>query len=129
MACVRRFQILGMRPSVRVNDAEPVRSAYIEDERALEFGHFDNFKTIRGADLARILLAIQLALLACVLLVSVMLDPARDPRGWASGVAAMIAVSAMGCQFALLRIALPGAPSTAVMTGNLDLDASSGWGD
>jgi uncharacterized membrane protein YoaK (UPF0700 family) len=31
----------------------------------------------------------------------------------------MIAVSAMACQFALLRLALPGAPSTAVMTGNL----------
>ena len=31
----------------------------------------------------------------------------------------MIAVSAMGCQFALLRLGLPSAPSTAVMTGNL----------
>jgi uncharacterized membrane protein YoaK (UPF0700 family) len=31
----------------------------------------------------------------------------------------MIAVTAMGCQFALLRLALPVAPSTAVMTGNL----------
>jgi uncharacterized membrane protein YoaK (UPF0700 family) len=36
-----------------------------------------------------------------------------------TGVAAMIAVSAMACQFALLRLAVPGAPSTAVMTGNL----------
>ena len=34
-------------------------------------------------------------------------------------IAAMIAVSAMGCQFALLRLTLPVAPSTAVMTGNL----------
>jgi uncharacterized membrane protein YoaK (UPF0700 family) len=31
----------------------------------------------------------------------------------------MIAVSAMACQSALLRLAVPGAPSTAVMTGNL----------
>jgi uncharacterized membrane protein YoaK (UPF0700 family) len=31
----------------------------------------------------------------------------------------MIAVSAMACQFALLRLALPVAPSTAVMTDNL----------
>jgi len=31
----------------------------------------------------------------------------------------MIAVTAMGCQFALLRLTLPVAPSTAVMTGNL----------
>jgi uncharacterized membrane protein YoaK (UPF0700 family) len=36
-----------------------------------------------------------------------------------AGVAAMIAVSAMACQFTLLRLAIPGAPSTAVMTGNL----------
>jgi len=31
----------------------------------------------------------------------------------------MMAVSAMACQFALLRLTLPVAPSTAVMTGNL----------
>jgi uncharacterized membrane protein YoaK (UPF0700 family) len=31
----------------------------------------------------------------------------------------MIAVSAMACQFALLRLGIPDAPSAAVMTGNL----------
>jgi uncharacterized membrane protein YoaK (UPF0700 family) len=31
----------------------------------------------------------------------------------------MIAVSQMACQYALLRLAIPGAISTAVMTGNL----------
>jgi uncharacterized membrane protein YoaK (UPF0700 family) len=31
----------------------------------------------------------------------------------------MITVSAMACQYALLRLAIPGAISTAVMTGNL----------
>jgi uncharacterized membrane protein YoaK (UPF0700 family) len=36
-----------------------------------------------------------------------------------AGIAAMIAVSAMACQYALFRLALPGAVSTAVMTGNL----------
>ncbi len=36
-----------------------------------------------------------------------------------AGIAAMIAVSAMACQYALLRLAIPGAISTAVMTGNL----------
>jgi uncharacterized membrane protein YoaK (UPF0700 family) len=46
-------------------------------------------------------------------------DPIRDPHGLMAGVTAMIAVSAMACQFALLRLAVPGAPSTAVMTGNL----------
>jgi len=34
-------------------------------------------------------------------------------------IVAMLAVAAMACQFALLRLAVPGAPSTAVMTGNL----------
>ena len=36
-----------------------------------------------------------------------------------AGIVAMIAVSAMACQYALFRLALPGAVSTAVMTGNL----------
>jgi uncharacterized membrane protein YoaK (UPF0700 family) len=31
----------------------------------------------------------------------------------------MFAVSAMACQFALFRLAVPGVPSTAVMTGNI----------
>jgi uncharacterized membrane protein YoaK (UPF0700 family) len=31
----------------------------------------------------------------------------------------MLAVSAVACRFALLRLAAPGTPSTAVMTGNL----------
>ena len=36
-----------------------------------------------------------------------------------AGIAVMIAVSAMACQYALLRWAIPGAISMAVMTGNL----------
>lgn len=36
-----------------------------------------------------------------------------------AGIAVMIAVSAMASQYALLRVAVPGAISTAVMTGNL----------
>src|SRR5215472_4767493 len=72
-----------------------------------------------GPALARPLLLVQFALLACVLIFSVIYDPAGNPHGLTAGVAAMIAVSAMGCQFALLRLAVPGAPSTAVMTGNL----------
>jgi uncharacterized membrane protein YoaK (UPF0700 family) len=36
-----------------------------------------------------------------------------------AGIAVMIAVSAMACQYALLRLALPKVVSTAVMTGNL----------
>jgi uncharacterized membrane protein YoaK (UPF0700 family) len=72
-----------------------------------------------GAGLARQLLLIQFLLLGCVLVFSVITEPSAHPHGLAAGIAAMIAVSAMACQFALLRLVLPVAPSTAVMTGNL----------
>jgi uncharacterized membrane protein YoaK (UPF0700 family) len=73
----------------------------------------------RGPDLARLLLLVQFLLLAGVLIFSVINKPAANPHGLVAGIAVMIAVSAMACQFALLRFALPVAPSTAVMTGNL----------
>ena len=73
----------------------------------------------RGPGLARPLLLVQFLLLACVLIVAIDYHPAADPHGLVAGITAMIAVSAMACQFALLRLAVPGAPSTAVMTGNL----------
>jgi len=69
--------------------------------------------------LARPLLLVQFLLLTCVLIFSVIYDPAAHPYGLMAGIAAMIAVAAMACQFALLRLAVPGAPSTTVMTGNL----------
>jgi uncharacterized membrane protein YoaK (UPF0700 family) len=72
-----------------------------------------------GPALAQPLLVVQFLLLTCVLILSVIQDHATNRHGLAAGVTAMIAVSAMACQFALLRIAVPGAPSTAVMTGNL----------
>jgi uncharacterized membrane protein YoaK (UPF0700 family) len=78
-----------------------------------------------------LLLFIQFLLLAGLLVFSVVNKPSADPHGLMATVAAMIAVTAMGCQFALLRLALPVAPSTAVMTGNLTnavlalLDSSS----
>jgi len=74
----------------------------------------------RGPALARPLLLIQFLLLTCVLTVSVAYDPSTNPHGLIAGTAAMIAVTAMACQFALLRLALPEAPSTGVMTGNLN---------
>jgi uncharacterized membrane protein YoaK (UPF0700 family) len=55
----------------------------------------------RGQDLARLLLLVQFL------------------QGVAAGIVVMIAVAAMACQYALLRLAIPGAISTAVMTGNL----------
>jgi uncharacterized membrane protein YoaK (UPF0700 family) len=73
----------------------------------------------RGPSLARLLLLIQFLLLAGVLVFRVIIEPSANPHGLMTGIAAMIAVSAMACQFALLRLALPRAPSTAVMTGNL----------
>jgi len=79
----------------------------------------------RGPALARPLLLIQFLLLTCVLIFSVIYSPAANSRGWTSVVIAMIAVSAMACQFALLRLAVPGSPSTAVMTGNLTNTALS----
>ena len=73
----------------------------------------------RGPGLLRPLLLVQFLLLFCVLIFSLITKPSTNPHGLMAGIAAMMAVSAMACQFALLRLALPIAPSTAVMTGNL----------
>jgi uncharacterized membrane protein YoaK (UPF0700 family) len=73
----------------------------------------------RGLSLARLLLLVQFLLLAGVLIFSVITKPDANPHGLMAGIAVMIAVSAIACQFALLRLALPVVPSTAVMTGNL----------
>ncbi len=73
----------------------------------------------RGPGLRRLLLLVQFLLLTCVLIFSVITKPSANPNGLMAGIAAMMAVSAMACQFALLRLTLPVAPSTAVMTGNL----------
>src|SRR5882762_8281744 len=56
----------------------------------------------RGPALAGPLLLVHFLLLSCVLIFSVIQDPAANPRGLMAGIAAMIAVSAMACQFALL---------------------------
>ena len=69
--------------------------------------------------MCRLLLLVQFLLLTCVLIFSVSTKPSANPHGLMAGIAAMMAVSAMACQFALLRLTLPVAPSTAVMTGNL----------
>jgi uncharacterized membrane protein YoaK (UPF0700 family) len=74
---------------------------------------------LHGVALTRLLLVIQFLLLLAVLAFSVTTAPSADPRGLMAGIAVMIAVSAMAFQYALLRLALPKAVSTAVMTGNL----------
>lgn len=73
----------------------------------------------RGIGLMRSLLLIQFLLITCLLIFSVFTRPSTDPHGLMATIAAMITVTAMGCQFALLRLTMPVAPSTAVMTGNL----------
>ncbi|WP_024516527.1 DUF1275 family protein [Bradyrhizobium sp. Tv2a-2] len=72
-----------------------------------------------GPALVRLLLLVQFLLLAAVLVLCVATKPSSNPHGVLAGVAALIAVSAMACQYALLRLAMPRAISTAVMTGNL----------
>jgi uncharacterized membrane protein YoaK (UPF0700 family) len=73
----------------------------------------------RGKGLTRPLLLTQFLLITCVLIFSAITKPSVNPHGLMATIAAMIAVTAMGCQFALLRLTVPVAPSTAVMTGNL----------
>lgn len=73
----------------------------------------------KGSSLVRLLLVVQFLLLAAVLAFSVVAKPSSNPHGIIACATALIAVSAMACQYALLRLALPGAISTAVMTGNL----------
>jgi uncharacterized membrane protein YoaK (UPF0700 family) len=73
----------------------------------------------RGPGLTRLLLLVQFLLLTGILILSVITKPSANPHGLMAGIAVMMAVSAMACQFALFRLALPGGISTAVMTGNL----------
>jgi uncharacterized membrane protein YoaK (UPF0700 family) len=73
----------------------------------------------RGAAVVRPLLVVQCLLIGGVLLTSAIGRDNANQAGAVQGVAAMLAVSAMACQFAMLHVALPGLPSTAVMTGNL----------
>src|SRR5260370_5770094 len=69
-----------------------------------------------GPGLMRLLLLIQFLILACVLILSVITKPSANPHGLMACIAGLIAVSAMACQFALLRPALPVSPSTPFMT-------------
>jgi uncharacterized membrane protein YoaK (UPF0700 family) len=73
----------------------------------------------RGPALPGLLLLIQFLLLVGVLIVAVVYHPDANPGGLMADVTAMIAVSAMASQYSLLQLTMPGAPSTAVMTGNL----------
>src|SRR5215470_8270099 len=75
--------------------------------------------SLHGISLTRLLLVIQFLLLFAVSVFSVATAPSANPHGLMAGIAVMIAVCAMAFQYAVLRVALPNAVSTAVMTGNL----------
>ena len=72
-----------------------------------------------GCAIARTLLVLQLGLLVCVWIFSVIERPDRNPRGLAADIATLLAISSMACQYTLLQLAIPEAPATTVMTGNL----------
>jgi uncharacterized membrane protein YoaK (UPF0700 family) len=72
-----------------------------------------------GRRLTRLLLSMQCLLLVALLIFCVATQPSARPHGVMAGIALMIAVSAMACQFAVFRLSIPDAISTAVMTGNL----------
>jgi len=74
---------------------------------------------LKGAALVRLLMMVQFLLLASVQVFCVIAAPLSNPHTLLAKVAALTAVSAMACQYAMLRLALPKAISTAVMTGNL----------
>lgn len=73
----------------------------------------------RGPGLVRLLLLVQLVLLTSVLIFSVITRPSANPHGLTAGLAAVGAVCAIACQYVLFHVALPGGPSTGVMTNNL----------
>jgi uncharacterized membrane protein YoaK (UPF0700 family) len=72
-----------------------------------------------GYLLRRALLALQAVLLAGCLGLGVLFGPFPDADRPLAVLVGMLAVAAMATQNALVRLALPGAPSTAVMTTNV----------
>jgi uncharacterized membrane protein YoaK (UPF0700 family) len=67
----------------------------------------------------RALLGLQVLLLATCLALGVGLGPFADADSPTAVLVGMIAVAAMATQNGLVKLALPGAPSTAVMTTNM----------
>jgi uncharacterized membrane protein YoaK (UPF0700 family) len=72
-----------------------------------------------GTGTRRALLVLQAALLAGCLVLAVGFGPFADPDRPTVVLVGMLGVAAMAIQNALVRLALPGAPSTAVMTTNI----------
>jgi uncharacterized membrane protein YoaK (UPF0700 family) len=74
---------------------------------------------LQGLPLARLLLAVQFVLLVAVFVIVISYRPSVNPKGPMFTAAAMTAVAAIAFQFAFLRVIMPKAPPTAVMTGHL----------
>lgn len=72
-----------------------------------------------GRAALRPLLLLQFLLLAGCLALGVASGPRLDPKAANAILAGLLGVSAMAVQNALVQLALPGAPPTAVMTSNI----------
>ena len=77
----------------------------------------------RGRNALAWTLALESALLAAFLALGLALPIARDPNAPLTLIAAMLGLSAMGVQSALVRLLMPGVASTNVMTTNTTLFA------
>lgn len=80
---------------------------------------FARLSRARSIRLAYQLLVVQFLLIAIVFLSAVTMHPSAHPDGPIAVTTAMIAVCAMATQYAVFRLAIPYAVSTAAMTGNL----------
>jgi uncharacterized membrane protein YoaK (UPF0700 family) len=80
---------------------------------------------LRGWASLHPLLLLQFLLLAGFLILCVAAGPRIDPSGTVEIIAGMLGVSAMAVQNELVQSSLKGAPSTAAMTGNVTLFATS----
>lgn len=72
-----------------------------------------------GTAALRLLLLAQFVLLAGFMGLGIAAGPRADPNGLATIMAGMIGVAAMAVQNGLVQLALPGRPTTAVMTTNV----------
>jgi uncharacterized membrane protein YoaK (UPF0700 family) len=72
----------------------------------------------RGRSALSCTLALECALLIAFILVSLLAEPMRDPNAFPAMLAALLGLSAMGSQSALVRMLAIGAYSTNVMTTN-----------
>jgi len=108
--------VTGVDASLSLIISVPVFIAMLAATRLLAAG----LERARIAPLGPVLL-LQFLLLATFLAICVSAGPHVDPNAPSMIVAVMLGVAAMAVQNALVRIALVGAPATAVLTTNITL--------